>query len=92
MARRVDKVKDVRLAIVSRVLYPRGVELDRDAPLPLQVHAVQQLLFHLALRHRIAVLQQPWFKSCFLSLMDWIGVRAGKTRVSRKDEGFFQGR
>lgn len=59
MPRGVDEVEDVRLPVVGGVLYPGGVELDRDAPLPLQVHAVQQLLLHISLRHRVAVLKQP---------------------------------
>lgn len=59
MPRGVDEVEDVRLPVIGGVLYPGGVELDRDAPLPLQVHAVQQLLLHISLRHRVAVLKQP---------------------------------
>ena len=52
----VDEVEDVRDAVVRGVFYPSRVKLDRDTSLPLQVHAVQQLLLHISLGHRIAVL------------------------------------
>ena len=39
VARRVDQVEDVGLAVVGRVVEPDRVRLDRDAALALEVHA-----------------------------------------------------
>jgi hypothetical protein len=46
VARRVDQVQLVRLAVACDVPHAHGVELDRDAPLPLQVHRIQDLFPH----------------------------------------------
>ena len=59
MARGVDEVQGVDLAILGLVEQVHGPGLDGDAPLPLQVHVVQNLVFHLPLRHGVAQLQQP---------------------------------
>ena len=54
MARGVDEVEVVGLAVVGLVVHPDGPGLDGDAPLPLQLHIVQQLGLHLPLLHRAA--------------------------------------
>src|SRR5690606_8141974 len=41
-----------------RVGHAHGVQLDRDAPLPLQVQRVEHLLVHLALGQRAGALEQ----------------------------------
>ena len=46
MAGRVDQVEDVFLAIIGHVVDADGVGLDGDAALTLDIHGVQQLLFH----------------------------------------------
>mmetsp|Transcript_17679 Transcript_17679/g.46409 ORF Transcript_17679/g.46409 Transcript_17679/m.46409 type:complete len:358 (-) Transcript_17679:116-1189(-) len=47
VAGRVDQVEHVGLAVLL-VGHARRVQLDRDAPLPLQVHGVQELGLHVA--------------------------------------------
>ena len=59
MARGVDEVQLIDLSVLGPVVQPDGPGLDGDAPLPLQVHVVQQLAFHLPLADRLALLQQP---------------------------------
>ena len=59
MTRRVNEIQGVDLAILRLVEDLYGPGLDGDAPLPLQIHVVQQLVFHLPLRHGVALLQQP---------------------------------
>ena len=46
----VDEVELVKLAIVGAVIEAHGVRLDGDAALALQVHGIQDLLHHFALR------------------------------------------
>ena len=58
VARRIDQVQLIELPVPGLVRQPHRPGLDRDAPLPLQVHVVQQLLRHLPLGHRLAPLQQ----------------------------------
>ena len=58
MARRVDQVQLVGIAVVRLVHHAHGVGLDGDAALPLQVHVVQNLGLHLAAGHRAGQLQQ----------------------------------
>ena len=58
MARRVDQIQDVRLAVVGVILQPDGAGLDGDAALALQLHRVEHLILHLALFDRVAFLQQ----------------------------------
>ena len=57
MARRVDEVEDVRLAVLRDVVHARRVELDGDPPLPLEVHRVEQLRLHVPARDGIRELQ-----------------------------------
>ena len=59
VARGVDEVQLVDLSVLGLVVQPDGPGLDGDAPLPLQVHVVQQLALHLPLGDRLALLQQP---------------------------------
>ena len=58
VTRRVDQVQGIRLPILCRVENADGAGFDGDATLPLQIHVVQQLVFHLPLRHSVALLQQ----------------------------------
>ena len=58
MSRRVDQVENVLLTIGRRVVHPGGLELDRDPPLSLQFHVVEELLLHVPIGHRARVLQQ----------------------------------
>ena len=58
MARCVDEVQGVGLAVLSLIEDLHGTGLDGDAPLPLQIHVVQQLVLHLTLRYGVALLQQ----------------------------------
>ncbi len=48
MAGRVDEVQQVLLAVERGVVEPDRVGLDGDAPLPLDIHGVEQLLLHVA--------------------------------------------
>ena len=59
VARRVDQVELVGVAVLGLVHHAHGVRLDGDAALPLQVHIVQDLGLHLAPGHRAGQLQQP---------------------------------
>ena len=59
VSRRVDEVQLIGLTILRLVIQLNGPGLDGDAPLPLQVHIVQQLICHLPLGYRAAGLQQP---------------------------------
>src|SRR5690606_41841792 len=57
-SRRIDQVQYVGPAVPGRVGQADGVRLDRDAPLPLEVHAVEHLRFHLARLQRAGVLEE----------------------------------
>ncbi len=57
VARRVDEVELILLAILRVVVDADGLGLDGDAPLALQVHAVEHLLAHVALGHGVGHLQ-----------------------------------
>ena len=59
MAGGVDQVEDVLLPIGRCVVHAGGLELDRDAPLPLQIHVVEELVLHVAVGDRARVLEQP---------------------------------
>src|SRR6185369_3916877 len=54
----VDKVELVRLAVPGRVGEGDGVRLDRDPPLPLEVHGVEDLVAELAVFDRAAALDE----------------------------------
>ena len=49
VARRIDQVELVRLAIVGVIGNANGIRLDRDAALALDIHGVEQLRLHIAL-------------------------------------------
>ena len=57
VARRVDEVQLVGLAVVGGVAHAHGLALDGDAALALDVHGVEQLGLHVALGHRARKLQ-----------------------------------
>ena len=59
VTRGVDQVQYVGIAVVGLVGQPDGVRLDRDAALPLEVHAVEDLGLHLALLQRAGHLEEP---------------------------------
>ncbi len=50
VAGRIDQVQLVHLAIVGAIVQAHGVRLDGDAALALQVHGIEHLLHHFALR------------------------------------------
>ena len=45
----VDQVENVVFAVLGLVVHAGGLELDGNAPLPLQIHAVEELGLHLAI-------------------------------------------
>ena len=59
MARRVDEVQYIGLAVVGAVIQTHGARLDGDAALALELHGVEDLILHLALFNGVALLQQP---------------------------------
>ena len=58
MARGVNKVQGIGLAVFRFIIKVDGPGFDGDAPLPLQVHVVQELVLHLPLGHGVTQLQQ----------------------------------
>ena len=58
MARRVDEVQDIFLAVVGAVIQTHGARLDGDAALTLELHGVEDLVLHLTLVHGVALLEQ----------------------------------
>ena len=54
----VDQVEDVLLAIHADVAQPHGLRLDRDPPLPFQIHRVENLLAHVAFADSSGALEQ----------------------------------
>ena len=54
----VDEVQLVDFAIVGAIVEPNGVGFDGDAALAFQVHGIEDLLHHFALRKRAGDLQQ----------------------------------
>ena len=59
VARGIDQVELIGLAVLRLIVQTHGPGLDGDAALPLQVHVVQQLALHLPLGHRVAQLDEP---------------------------------
>ena len=59
MARRVDQVQVVLAAVARPVAQRRGLRLDRDAALALELHRVEHLRVHLARRKPAGALDQP---------------------------------
>ena len=58
VARRVDQVEHVGLAVLGGVVEPHRMRLDRDAALALEIHAVEHLRFHLARLQRPGELEK----------------------------------
>jgi hypothetical protein len=56
--RRVDQVEVVALAVARLVRQRRGLRLDRDSALALEIHRVEDLLAHLARREAAAALDE----------------------------------
>ena len=59
VSRGVDEVEDIVLTVVGVILHSDGSRLYGDAPLPLDIHIVQQLVLHIPQRHGIGKLQYP---------------------------------
>ncbi len=59
VSRRVDQVQVVRLAVLGHVFERRGLGLDRDAALALDVHRIEHLGVHLAVRKAATTLDDP---------------------------------
>ena len=59
MARRVDQVQGVGPAVLGPVGEGDGLALDRDPPLPLDVHVVEDLVLEIPVIHDAGVLDQP---------------------------------
>ena len=53
MARGVDEVQGIGLAVFRFIIKVDGSGFDGDAPLALQVHVVQELVLHLPLGHGV---------------------------------------
>ena len=58
MARRVDEVELVLLAVLALVVQTHRLRLDGDAALALDVHVVEDLRLHLSLRQCARILDQ----------------------------------
>ena len=59
MARGIDQVEGIGFPILGLVIEPHGPGFDGNAPLPLQIHVVQQLVFHLPVGNSVTGLHQP---------------------------------
>jgi hypothetical protein len=69
VAGRINQVQLIEMAVIGVILQADGVGLDGDAALALQVHGVQHLRHHLALRQGPRVLQKTVCESR-LSMVD----------------------
>ena len=58
MARRIDEVELILLAVLALVVQPHRLRLDGDAALALDVHVIEDLRLHLTLRQRARILNQ----------------------------------
>jgi len=58
VTRRIDEIQVVGLSVARSVLQRCGLRLDGDAPLTLQVHRIEHLLGHFALRQPAAALDE----------------------------------
>lgn len=58
MARRIDEVELILLAVLALVVQAHRLRLDGDAALALDVHVVEDLRLHLTLRQRARILDQ----------------------------------
>ena len=69
MARRVHQVQLIHLPVFGFVVEPDGLRLDRDATFALDIHRVEDLLLHIAVRNVAAELDQPVGK-CRFAVVD----------------------
>ncbi len=69
MAGRVDQIENIVFSVLCVVNKRHGVRLDGDAPFPLQIHIVQNLIFHFAPGHRLGLFQDTVGKGA-LSMVD----------------------
>ena len=58
VARRVDQVQLVELAVIRAIVEAHGLRLDGDAALALDIHGIEHLLLHLPRREPAAELDQ----------------------------------
>ena len=58
VARRVDQVELVNLAVIGAIIQAHRMRLDGDAALALQIHRIQHLLHHFALRQSAGGFEQ----------------------------------
>ena len=58
MPGRVDEVEQIRVPVARRVMHGNGVALNRDAFFALEIHRVEQLIFHLALFDGFCVFEE----------------------------------
>ena len=58
VTRRVDQIQDIFLAVSRRPAHACGLGLDRDPPLTLQIHLVEELGAHLPGGERLGGLEQ----------------------------------
>ena len=59
MARRVDQIQNVTLAVPGLIRQTHGLGLDGNAALALKLHRIEDLFRHLALLEAAATLDQP---------------------------------
>ena len=64
VSRRVDQIEFVKFA-AKPVFHPHRPGLDRDSPLPLQLHVVEHLLFELTFFNGACAFQQPVCQRAF---------------------------
>ena len=65
MARRVDEIENVLLAVSGLVIEADSVGLDRDAAFAFEIHVIKQLFFHIALGDGPSELQNAVSKRRF---------------------------
>ena len=61
----IDQVEDVFLPVLRMVDRTDGLGLDRDTPLPLNVHIIQDLILHLTLRQDPRLFNDPVCERAF---------------------------
>jgi hypothetical protein len=59
MARSVNQVKEVALTVVSRIGQGNSLALDGNAPFPLNIHIVKNLILKIPLVHNTGLLDKP---------------------------------
>ncbi len=65
VARRIDQIELIPVAVVGLVIEPHGVRFDGDAALALEVHRIEHLRHHFALGKRAGRLQKTVGKGAF---------------------------